>query len=307
MKLVYIVGGAIAVLAFLGVGLFVAQGPQPEIIVPAEKLFSLGPLNVTNTLLTSWVVIAILAIVTFMATRSMSLMPSGMQNFFEAVISFLVGQVEEIAGEKNGRKFFMVVATIFIYVIVSNWFGLLPFFNAVGKTEDVGHEIFHELSAPEPEHLVLADDHTYSEGHKFAGWKMDESGGIVLAKSGAKAVDFEVLAGETPGAALDRYIVFLARNFGDFKIEEEAVEHPTAQQVTDAFAALENNQKAPKFTKADAAHGESGSDEAHALESPTLHQAFSGVSFEESQKMALVIPFFRGTFSDINKDRKSVV
>ena len=54
--------------------------------------------------------------------------------------------MEEIAGEKNGRKFFMVVATIFIFVIMNNWFGLLPFFNAIGKTEDVNHHIFEEIA-----------------------------------------------------------------------------------------------------------------------------------------------------------------
>ena len=60
MKSVYIASGAIAVIGFLAVGLFIAQGPQPEIIVPAELLFKLGPLNVTNTLLTSWVVMVLI-------------------------------------------------------------------------------------------------------------------------------------------------------------------------------------------------------------------------------------------------------
>jgi hypothetical protein len=48
LKAVYIAGGAIAVIAFLAVGLFIAQGPQPEIIVPAENHPSAA--NITNTL-----------------------------------------------------------------------------------------------------------------------------------------------------------------------------------------------------------------------------------------------------------------
>ena len=129
MKLLKIAGIAAVVIGWLAVGLLVARGPQPEIIVPAEVITRVGPLNLTNTLITSWVVMALIILVSILATRSMKLIPSGMQNFVEAVIAFLVGQVEEIAGEKNGRRFFMVVATIFIYVIVNNWFGLMPFFD----------------------------------------------------------------------------------------------------------------------------------------------------------------------------------
>ncbi|OAI39697.1 hypothetical protein AYO38_07205 [bacterium SCGC AG-212-C10] len=299
MKPLYIVGGIVVVAVWLAIGLLVAQGPQPEIIVPAEKLTAIGPLNITNTLLTSWVVMILLVGGTFLATRSMKLLPSGGQNFVEAVVAFLVAQIEDIAGEKNGRKFFMVVATIFLVVICSNWFGLLPFFNAIGKTEDVGHHVFHELSTTEPDLLVLGEDGHYEEGHKFAGWKMDDAGGMVIVKPGGKAVDFVVEVGETPAEAMDRYVVFLAKNFagGDFK--EEDVEHPTPEQITAAAALLASTPDAPKLILAEGeSHGEG--EEAHGITSEVLHSTITGVSFEDSQKMALVIPFFRGTFSDIN-------
>ncbi|MBI5946670.1 MAG: F0F1 ATP synthase subunit A [Chloroflexi bacterium] len=297
MKLVYIVVAIAALGGWLAVGLLFAQGPQPEIVVPAEVLTKLGPLNITNTMLTAWIVMAMLIVFSFVATRSMKLMPSGIQNFFEAIIGFLLAQMEEIAGEKNARKFFAVVATIFLFVIVSNWFGLMPFFNAIGKTEDVGHEIFHELASPEPEKLTLAADGTYEEKHKFAGWKMDDAGGMVVAKSGAKAVDFEVEVGETPGQALDRYIVFLAKEFAGFEIDDEALHHPTAEQVAAAAATLDGTG-APLLMMAEG-HDEHAQ-EGHGLESPALHATIAGVDFEDSQKMALVIPFFRGVYSDIN-------
>ena len=37
-----------------------------------------------------------------------------------------------VAGEKNGRRFFPVVATIFFFVLASNWLSLLPVFNVIG-------------------------------------------------------------------------------------------------------------------------------------------------------------------------------
>ncbi|MBI2765495.1 MAG: F0F1 ATP synthase subunit A [Chloroflexi bacterium] len=296
MKLVYIGGIAVGVLALLGLGLFIAQGPQPEIVVPAEVLFKIGPLNITNTLFTSWVVMALLIILTFAATRSMSLLPTGLQNFVEAVVGFLVAQIEDIAGEKNGRKFFTVVATIFLFVLVSNWFGLLPFFNSIGKTADVGHEIFAELASASPARLTLKDG-VYTADKKFAGAKMQKSGSIVYAKPRAKTVDFTVKAGETPGRAMDRYIVFLARNFAAFDIPEAAVEDPTAEEIRVAADALKNSSTAPELL--DASQVAAGG-EAAAIKSPALGTEIAGVSFENSAKMAVVIPFFRGTFSDLN-------
>ena len=294
MKSVYIAGAVIAVLAWLAIGLFIAQGPQPEIIVPAEILTKIGPLNISNTLLTSWVVMAILIILSFLATRSMKLMPSGLQNFFEGVIGFLLAQMEDIVGEAKARQFFAVVATIFIFIIANNWFGLLPFFNAIGKTEDVGFEIFHELSSSKPEHLELTSEGTYLEAHKFAGWRMDDAGGMVITKPRSKAVYFEVHAGETPAHALDRYIVFLAAKFSSLDANEEEIANPSRELVLAAARTLEEDAGAPKLTTE--AHEEG----AHGLESPALGRAVYGVNFENSQKMALVIPFFRGAFSDLN-------
>lgn len=302
MKAVYIATGAVAVIAFLAVGLFIAQGPQPEIIVPAEVITTVGPLNLTNTLITSWVVMAIIIIVAWLATRSMQMIPSGLQNFFEAVISFLLGQVEEIAGEKNGRKFFMVIATIFIWVIMNNWFGLMPFFNAIGKTEDVNHHVFEVIHEQDVEGVP------FEERDKQGAWMMENTGGMTVAKPRAKAVEFEIEAGDTAGVATDRYIVFLAKEFTDFEPHAaEGAEHgaPTKEDVEGALAALNADPKAPKVHLAEAAHGEEDShgeaadSEHHTIPSAALGAPVESVEFP-GKKLGLVIPLFRGTFSDVN-------
>ena len=302
MKLVIGLAAFVGVLVWLGIGLVVAQGPQPEIIVPAEVITKVGPLNLTNTLITSWVVMVLIIVFFWSATRSMKLMPSGIQNFAEAVIGFLVGQVEEIAGEKNGRKFFMVVATIFIFVIVNNWFGLMPFFNAFGKHEDVHHHVFHEITAEHPHDLVLGEDGHYIEGDGFGGWIMEGDGGVITAMPRTKAIEFEVFEGETPGEALDRYVVFIARHFADFEATDEELEHPSAEMVAAAAARLDGNDGRPHILLGDAhAADDHGSAEAaHGLASPTLHQTITGIDFEGAKKFGLVIPLFRGTFSDVN-------
>jgi len=311
LKLVYIAVAVIAVLGWLAVGLLVAQGPQPEIIVPAEVITKVGPLNITNTLITSWMVMIFLVVVAFLATRSMKLIPSGLQNFVEASIGFLVDQCEEIAGEKNGRRFFAVVATIFLYIIISNWFGLLPFFNAIGKTEDVGHHIFHEIEVHHDEARLMGCEKplenatpeviaTDCEEMHFAAWKMDEASGIVYTKPRAKDTEFAAHPGEEPSVTLDRYIVFLAGEYTDFEAPEDDETHPLtpdAATVQAALAALEGSSSAPAILT-----GGEGDGEAHGVPSHALGEdlVVSGVSFENSQKLALVIPFFRSVFSDVN-------
>ena len=294
MKLVYIVGGIVVVGIWLAIGLIFAQGPQPEIVVPAETIFSLSFLHVTNTLLTAWVVMAFLIIISLLATRSSKLIPSGLQNFVESVIAFLYGQVEDIAGAANAPRFFMAVATFFIFIIASNWFGLFPIFNAIGKTEDIGHEVFHELSSDAPRKLKLKDG-VYEEDHKFAGTKMEKTGGIALIKSGAKAIDFEVKKDMTPGQALDSYAVFLAKNFAGVKASQEEIERPGAELVKRSQEALATTSDAPKLVTGEA----HGGDE-HGLASPALGATVIGVDFSTSKRFALVIPFFRGVYSDLN-------
>ena len=58
-------------------------------------------------------------------------MPTGLQNIVEAGIEMLYNFVEGVAGERYGRSFFPIVATIFIFVIFNAWLALLPIFGPV--------------------------------------------------------------------------------------------------------------------------------------------------------------------------------
>lgn len=136
-------GIVIALMLLLGVGFFLLRGPKPVIEIKAERLFSLGPIDITNTLFTSWIVVLLLILVAVLSTRRMRLIPSRWQNGVEAVIEGLYTLVVNTAGERHARRFFPVIATIFLYVAISNWFALLPIFNAIGKVEPLGAEEEH--------------------------------------------------------------------------------------------------------------------------------------------------------------------
>ena len=127
----------LVILALLG---FVfLRGPTPHIAIKAETLESFGPFNLTNTVMTSWIVVIIMIVLIYVGTRRRDLVPRGAQNFFEATLEAFYGLVVSIAGEKNGRRFFPVVATIFFFVLMSNWLSLFPVFNAIGLVEEKEH------------------------------------------------------------------------------------------------------------------------------------------------------------------------
>jgi F-type H+-transporting ATPase subunit a len=93
----------------------------------AEPIFHIANFPVTNTMLNAWLATAFFIIIAFVASRRTSLVPKGVHNFFEAVISGLFDQAEKVTGSRSKAKlFFPLCATIFLFVLVSNWLGLVP-------------------------------------------------------------------------------------------------------------------------------------------------------------------------------------
>lgn len=96
--------------------------PQP----PAEVLFHIVGLPVTNSIFTAWVVILILVLFAYFSTRNMRQVPTGAQNFWELIVELWVGVSEQTMGRRRGRRFMPLVATAFLFILFSNWFGTLP-------------------------------------------------------------------------------------------------------------------------------------------------------------------------------------
>ncbi|RME99122.1 MAG: F0F1 ATP synthase subunit A [Chloroflexi bacterium] len=136
-SLPYIIGGLIVAV----VGALFIKMPAPLISIKAEPLFSIGPLTVTNSLFSSWIVTVVIFLFFFMATRKLEYMPGGLQNFVEMLVEGLYNLTEGVSGSQWVSKFFLVPATIFIFVVVSNLFGVfigVPL-SAVGVCESPHH------------------------------------------------------------------------------------------------------------------------------------------------------------------------
>jgi F-type H+-transporting ATPase subunit a len=110
-----------------------------EVSLAAEKVFHLGPLPITNSLLATWVVMVILVIGAIILNRKIKKdRPGGFQNLVEMIFEAALGLMDSVTQDrKQSMKFFPFVFTFFILIICGNWFGLLPGVGTVG---------FHEIS-----------------------------------------------------------------------------------------------------------------------------------------------------------------
>ena len=92
----------------------------------ANVLFSIGPLEVTSTVTTMWAIMAILTLLSWLATRNLQEVPGPLQNAAEISVSFLRKYYAENLGKKHAEKYFPVFATFFVFIIICNYSGILP-------------------------------------------------------------------------------------------------------------------------------------------------------------------------------------
>lgn len=117
----------------------------------AEKL----PLEVlgdvewlTNSILVSFIVVGIVLFFARRATKNVKLVPDGPQNAFEAIVETLYDTLEEIVGPKMVGKVFSLLATLFLFILTANWFGLLPGVGSIGFGVKTGFLTLSEVQEP---------------------------------------------------------------------------------------------------------------------------------------------------------------
>lgn len=89
-------------------------------------LFSIGPVQITSTVTTIWVIILVLTVLSILATRKLQDVPGPLQNVAEMAVESLQNYFAGIMGAKTAKKYFPIFATFFIFIVVCNYSGLLP-------------------------------------------------------------------------------------------------------------------------------------------------------------------------------------
>ena len=111
-----------------------------HISIAAEPLFNIGPLIVTNSLLTTWVTMALVIFLVVKTTKKLSVVPvSAEQNLWEMIIDFFEDLTVTVSGQEKARIFFPLVTTFFLFILSMNWIGLLPGVGTIGKEIPINH------------------------------------------------------------------------------------------------------------------------------------------------------------------------
>lgn len=92
-----------------------------------ETLFTIGSVSITNTLVNAWIAIFILLVIGLLIFSSTRLRPGKLQNGFEYILELLFGYFDQVTGDrKKTIRFLPIVGSVFFFILLSNWLGLLP-------------------------------------------------------------------------------------------------------------------------------------------------------------------------------------
>src|SRR5437879_7465611 len=120
-----------------------AQAEHEGVPLKPAPIVEIGKFAITNSMLVTWIVAAGIIIFAQIATRTIKPIPSGIQNFWEWLVESLHNFLENIIGRELVRKTFWFFATIFIFILFVNWFGLIPGVGTIGWGHYDPSGLFH--------------------------------------------------------------------------------------------------------------------------------------------------------------------
>jgi F-type H+-transporting ATPase subunit a len=92
-----------------------------------EVIFHVGGFPVTNTMVNVWLAIVVFFIIGLMLRKRLALKPGKMQNFMEYFLEIMLGYFDQVTGDrKKTMRFLPIVGSVFFFILLSNWLGLLP-------------------------------------------------------------------------------------------------------------------------------------------------------------------------------------
>ncbi len=101
-----------------------------EIHIPTlapEVIFNLGPIAITNTLINTWIAIILFLLLAYALRGKIKMKPGKLQNACEHVLELLFPYFDQVTGDrKKTIRFLPVVGSIFFFILLSNWLGLIP-------------------------------------------------------------------------------------------------------------------------------------------------------------------------------------
>ena len=125
-----------------------AEGGEHGLTQRAPVLFDFGFFQITNSMIVTWIVAILIIVFSQYATRNIQEVPSGAQNFWEWLVEELHDFLESIVGADLVNKTFWFFSTIFIFILVTNWFGLVPGVGSIGWGVPSGSGGLEHITTP---------------------------------------------------------------------------------------------------------------------------------------------------------------
>src|SRR4026207_2490252 len=89
--------------------------------IAAETLFHIGPIPVTNSMLTMFIVMGLLLLVGTLIARSLQEVPTRAQGLVEIIVAFIMGIVEGTVGRRAARQMIPLVGGLVIVILFATW------------------------------------------------------------------------------------------------------------------------------------------------------------------------------------------
>ena len=111
----------------------------------SEPLFDIGGFTVTNSLLTSWVAVFLIILLSVAIRKKTKLIPGAFQGMVETIIDGALGMMDLVTNDRDkSKKVFPIIFAIFIFVLINNWLGMFP---GVGSITYDGTLLFRGATA----------------------------------------------------------------------------------------------------------------------------------------------------------------
>jgi F-type H+-transporting ATPase subunit a len=129
-----------------------------HISLAAERLWSLYGFPITNSIVTTWLVMVVLLLSAFFIGRMLKLKPGKFQGAIEMLYEYVFNYVAQtLESERLAKRYFPFIATIFFFILAANLFDFLPIFGTVGlHREGEFIPLFHAVNADLNTTLALA-------------------------------------------------------------------------------------------------------------------------------------------------------
>ena len=93
----------------------------------SESLFDIGQFKVTNSLLTSWVAVFLIILLSLAVRKKTKKIPGVFQSIVEKVVEGALGMMDMVTNDRvKSKKIFPIIFSIFIFILINNWLGLFP-------------------------------------------------------------------------------------------------------------------------------------------------------------------------------------